>query len=146
MKPTTEPVILVPRNAEEEQESVRLLKEAGFEVIVIADPRRAISIGDGKNAFWKPKAFIVDIIIPNISSFDLVRQLTERYASAKIPVLMASPYQTAEDAMEAVNSGALAVITKPIQVSEFKEVLEKEAIKKLKKEVFAETFNINYDG
>lgn len=138
--PLEEPIVLVPKDAAAESEVSATLQQQGHKVIVCREPKKVFDIGAGKPSFWKPKMIVVDVILPTMSSFELVRQLVEKYASKKVPIVMASTYESKEDEMEASNVGAASLVKKPITAQMIQEILEKEEQKRLKGEQLIENF------
>ena len=62
----------------------------------------------------------------------MVQRLAEKYPPKEIPIIMLSQYDAPEDRAEAATSGATMLIKKPLTLQKVKDVLESDAIKKLK--------------
>lgn len=141
--PLEEPIVIVPKDPDSEAELVAELQKMGHLVQVMRDPNRALSVDSGKPGFWKPKLFIVDLILPQVSGFDMLRRLTDKFSMKKVPILLVSPYQSKEDEMEAYNCGAVAVLQKPAKAADIIALLEKEKLKKARPAVPREAFDAN---
>lgn len=138
-------LVLVPRDPSAEAASVKELEAAGFEVHVCSEPKFSLTVIEKKPKNWKPMFFIVDIILPQISGFEMVRRINEKYGEKTYPVVMAAAHTSQEDALEAHNVSAIGVIQKPLSAKTIMELIEKERTKKLKDEIGKMTFQINYE-
>lgn len=138
-------IVLVPKDPAAEAAHVKEMEAAGFEVHVCGEPKFALSVIEKKPKNWKPLFFIVEIILPQTSGFELVRRIIERYGDKNIPIVMMSQHKSKEDELEAHNAGAIAVLQKPVTSKAIKDLIEKEKMKKLKSEIGTMAFDINYE-
>lgn len=137
-------IVLVTASPESVTEFSSEVEKLGFEVTVCKEANRALNIGDYKPKNWRPNLFIVDVIIPLMSGFEITRRILEKYPDGKVPVILMSPHVSPEDSHESYESGALAVIQKPICWDSVMGVLEKVKLKKLRAEIGEAAFKIDY--
>ncbi|MCB0339483.1 MAG: response regulator [Bdellovibrionales bacterium] len=142
--PLAEPIILTLKEPEEAQQITEMLQDE-FPIVNCSEPNRVLRVGAGKPSFWKPKMFVVDMILPGFGAFDLVRKIADQFGSKKVPIVMISAYESKLDELEAYNAGATAFIVKPLTLEKVHSILEADEVKKLKGEVMQEVFDINYD-
>lgn len=90
------------------------LEESGYEAEIVYDGLSA----DKLARLYKYNLYILDIIIPGISGFDLCKKLKEY--NDNIPVLMLTALGTTDDKMLGFDAGADDYLVKPF---EFRELL-----------------------
>jgi DNA-binding response OmpR family regulator len=62
---------------------------------------------------WFPVCALVDLVLPAVSGYDVVRRLRARFTGKKIPIVIVSSLCGAEDILEAQVAGADAFVKKP---------------------------------
>ncbi|MFE3574913.1 response regulator [Lysinibacillus sp. NPDC059133] len=67
-----------------------------------------------------PDLVFMDLLMPKMSGQEAIRQLLEKYPTAKIIVLSADVQLAVRD--EVLSAGAVAFINKPINVAKLKEI------------------------
>ena len=138
-------LVIVSGTAEADSSTyIQDLKNSGYEVVTCANPNNAINIMSGKPRSWIPKMFIVDVVIPKLSGFELVRRISENKLNKDIPIIMMSQYCSHEDGIEASNAGAVTVIPKPITIADLESAFEKTQLKKIKEDIAHAAFKIDY--
>lgn len=60
-----------------------------------------------------PAVAIVDLVLPSVSGYDVVRRLRARFVGRRIPIIVVSKMSTGEDILEAQVAGADAFVRKP---------------------------------
>ena len=90
-----------------------LLEREGFDVAVEADGAKALE----RLAAVEPAAVILDIMLPNRSGFDILRDMRAG-AARDTPVLMLSAKGQAQDRSMAEELGATLFMTKPFANAE----------------------------
>jgi DNA-binding response OmpR family regulator len=90
------------------------LEESGYEAEIVYDGLSAEKLA----RLYKYNLYILDIIIPGISGFDLCKKLKEH--NENIPVLMLTALGTTDDKMLGFDAGADDYLVKPF---EFRELL-----------------------
>jgi len=91
-----------------------LLANEGFSVAVARDGDEVLmAVG-----LRKPDLIVLDIMIPGLSGFDLLRTLQADTALRDIPVVMLSARSGERDQVQAFDFGASDFIAKPFRVEE----------------------------
>jgi two-component system phosphate regulon response regulator PhoB len=85
------------------------LRRAGFEVVTAANGEQALELAVGN----KPAAFVLDIMMPNMNGYEVVRRLKEDPVTAHTPVVLLSARAGALDRDYGLRIGADAYIRKP---------------------------------
>ena len=91
-------------------ESLRfLLERAGFDVLVATDGREALDTALQE----KPDVLVLDLMLPELDGYEVLRQLRANEGSASLPVLMLTAKGQRIDRETALKCGADLFITKP---------------------------------
>ncbi len=64
---------------------------------------------------WFPTFALVDLVLPAVSGYDVIRRLRNRFDGRKIPIIVVSKMGTGEDILEAQVAGADAFVRKPFE-------------------------------
>ena len=86
-----------------------LLERAGFEVMVETDGRKAMNAALDD----QPDVLILDVMLPELDGYEVLRQLRADRRTEKLPVLMLTAKGQREDRETALACGADLFITKP---------------------------------
>ena len=86
-----------------------LLEKAGFVVSVETDGRQALQAALDN----LPDVLILDVMLPGIDGYEILRQLRADKRSSELPVLMLTAKGQREDRETALECGADLFITKP---------------------------------
>ncbi|RED14011.1 response regulator transcription factor [Pontivivens insulae] len=86
-----------------------LLGRAGFEVQTVADGALALD----KAAHVEPDVMILDVMLPNVSGFDVLRGVRANPALTSTPVMMLTAKGQSRDREQALQLGADVFVTKP---------------------------------
>jgi len=73
----------------------------------------------------KPDVILLDIMMPEISGLDILRQMRRDPALAKIPVIVVTAKSMPADIKNGMEAGASTYLTKPVGFLELKEAVEK---------------------
>jgi adenylate cyclase len=111
----TPPKILVvddtPRN-------VKLLADLltinGYEVMTAASGREAL----GQVETERPDLVLLDVVMPEMSGYDVCRQIRENPATQILPVVMVTVLEPAEERIKGLEAGADDFLTTPINQAE----------------------------
>ncbi|GAF65530.1 hypothetical protein BTS2_2428 [Bacillus sp. TS-2] len=85
-----------------------------------------IAVDNGKDALQQVSEnpdtdlVVLDIMMPNISGYEVCKKIRERYNMTELPVLMLTAAILADDIVAAFQSGANDFLHKPIDISELK--------------------------
>jgi len=72
-----------------------------------------------------PDLILMDIMMPKMNGFDVLRAIRTLGGLAKIPVVIISAKASAEDTAQALGLGATEFLTKPFRIKELQDVVER---------------------
>jgi flagellar protein FlaH len=102
--------ILVADDDAEVRKVIRaILVQQGLEVVQAGDGDDALAMASSES----PDLILLDILMPGMNGFDVLRKLKESKATQEIPVIVISGLTAADDENQAMRSGALDYVTKP---------------------------------
>lgn len=108
---------------EDEEDAAELFAEmmrvSGFRVIKTSSSAPAITLLTNE----KPDLVILDIMMPDISGLDILREMRGDPALATIPVVVVSAKGTPTDIKDGLEAGASTYLTKPVGFLELKEAV-----------------------
>lgn len=90
----------------------RLFGLRGFDVVEVADGPSALELV-ARESF---DAILLDIVMPGMNGFEVLKKIRESYSASVLPVIMVTAKVEAEDVALALELGANDYITKPIDV------------------------------
>ena len=96
-----------------------LLERAGFEVTVSTNGRHAIDAA----LAGAPDVLILDVMLPELDGYEILRQLRADRRTASLPVLMLTAKGQRQDRETALACGADLFITKPFANAEIVEAV-----------------------
>ena len=88
------------------------LEKRGFRIKTLQDGRRCLDL-IAENKF---DLILLDILMPNVSGFDLLKEIRTKYTTAELPIVMVTAKDEPEDIVEALNYGANDYLTKPVNI------------------------------
>jgi len=89
-----------------------LLRIPGVEVETVDGGERALARVKER----RPDLILLDVLMPRISGFDVLRRLKADAATASIPVIMVTALDDRDSRTLALEGGARDVITKPVDL------------------------------
>ncbi len=95
-----------------------LAHEKGFKTLVAGDGHTGLHMAD----YYHPSAIILDIKMPDLNGFDVMKRLKENPNTHHIPVHFISAYDRTADALE---MGAIGLLTKPVSTEDIEQCFEK---------------------
>jgi DNA-binding response OmpR family regulator len=109
--------ILVVEDDEHISQVLRfMLERQGYHVVHLADGRAAAShVG---SAAAVPALVLLDVMLPYVDGFEIVRLIRARADWASVPVLMLTAKNTERDTVRALDAGASDFVIKPFQPNE----------------------------
>ena len=96
----------------------RALESAGFQVLEAGDGKTAVARMEEK-----PDLVIQDLILKDITGYDLVSKLRARAQDTKVPFLALSGYMAMPDTPWDTSAGFDALLVKPIKPGELVETV-----------------------
>ena len=91
-----------------------LLERAGFEISVATDGRQALETALAA----QPSVLVLDLMLPELDGYEVLRQLRADPRGAKLPVLMLTAKGQRIDRETALECGADLFMTKPFANAE----------------------------
>jgi PAS domain S-box-containing protein len=108
-------VLVVDDNEANRYAIARMLRGAGFETSEAASGRQAIEF-----ARRGPDVIVLDVNLPDMNGFDVVRELRASDATAVVPILhLSASYMKDEDRVFGLDNGANAYLTHPVEPAVF---------------------------
>jgi diguanylate cyclase (GGDEF)-like protein len=104
-------VLIVDDDQETCEIFAAMLNTYGHQTSVLTDATKVLDY------LWKERFDVVllDLILPNISGLDLLRQLRQSFA--ELPVVVVTGYGSIENAVASMQAGAADFVTKPVEAS-----------------------------
>jgi two-component system sensor histidine kinase ChiS len=96
------------------------LRGKGYEVTTASNGDEALT----KAALEKPDLVLLDILMPEMSGFDVCTSLKKNADTARVPVIMCSVLARNEDRTKAFQVGAASYLTKPFNFEAAARVIE----------------------
>ncbi len=93
---------------------LKVLSEAGYETLMAKDGIRGLQ----RAVYVKPDLILLDIMMPEVSGFEVCKQLKQQEETRDIPVIFMSALQDTVDKLEGFELGAADYITKPFYPEE----------------------------
>jgi len=110
---------------EDEEDAAELFAEmmrvSGFRVQKTSKSTPALSMMTAE----KPDLVLLDIMMPEISGLDILRQMRRDPALAGIPVIVITAKSMPTDIKNGMEAGASMYLTKPVGFLELKEAVER---------------------
>jgi twitching motility two-component system response regulator PilH len=86
-----------------------ILQQSGFRVVTLENPEAALMFVEKEI----PDLMILDVVMPDMSGFDLCRQLRARPSLSKVPIIFCTSKDQDFDRFWAMRQGGNAYVTKP---------------------------------
>lgn len=96
------------------------LNRIGYQVLEAVDGAQALEIVEHHTI----DLMILDIMMPGMSGYEVCRRIRERFAPARLPILLLTAKNEVEDLLRGYRSGASDFLTKPFQREELRARME----------------------
>lgn len=110
---------------EDEEDAAELFAEmmrvSGFHVIKTSSSAPAFALMTEE----KPDVVLLDVMMPEISGLDILRQMRRDPALVHIPVVVVSAKSLPTDIKHGMEAGASTYLTKPVGFFDLKEAVER---------------------
>ena len=97
------------------------LKRIGHEIVVVADGKQALASVKTD----RPDLVLLDVMLPVMGGFQVLRQLQEDKNTSNIPVIMLSAKGQQHDIAAGIDKGVFDYITKPFNIPNLAERIDK---------------------
>jgi len=112
------PAVLLVDDDERMRELVRMeLEREGYDVQEAASADEGLAAIEAR----KPELILLDVMMPHVDGWEMLRRIQERYGAGAIPVLMFSGQVDEKARRQAASSGARGFIGKPFDLGELVE-------------------------
>src|SRR5713226_1335740 len=91
-----------------------LLTVKGYSVITAASGSEALALMDAE----RPDLVLLDVVMPEMSGYEVCRKIRENPATAMLPVIMVTALDPGEERVKGIEAGADDFLTKPINQAE----------------------------
>ena len=98
-----------------------MMRVSGYRVLKTSSSTPALTMMVAE----KPDVVILDIMMPEVSGLDILRQMRQDPALANIPVVVVSAKSMPADIKIGMEAGASMYLTKPVGFGELKEAIER---------------------
>jgi two-component system, chemotaxis family, response regulator PixH len=102
-------ILIVEDSPSELELMSHYLQDSGYKVIKAAGAKEAME----KAVLENPDVIVTDVVMPEISGFELCRSLKKNPITEKVPIVICSSKNLEIDRLWAMKQGANAYITKP---------------------------------
>ena len=99
-----------------------LLKQWGIDVIAAGDGREALETLEEDGQF---SLILMDLMMPELDGFEAIRKIRKNSAWSLLPVVALTARAAEEDRRQAIASGASDYLSKPVDASQLKSVLDR---------------------
>jgi diguanylate cyclase (GGDEF)-like protein/PAS domain S-box-containing protein len=110
MPTNAKPLLLVDDDPTNQDLLSRRLKRAGYTTEIAGSGHEALDV----LARREVELVLLDSMMPGLSGIDLLRQLRQRFTSARLPIIMVTAVGESERVVEALTLGANDYICKPV--------------------------------
>ena len=114
-------VLIIEDEADAAELFAEMMRVSGFRVLKTSSSTPAITL----IATEKPDIIILDIMMPEVSGLDILRQMRGDPALAGIPVVVVSAKSLPADIKNGMEAGASTYLTKPVGFLDLKEAVER---------------------
>jgi two-component system, cell cycle response regulator DivK len=90
-----------------------ILQEEGYETVTAFGAKEAFRLMEKS----KPELILLDLLMPEVSGFDFLKEVKARPNTADIPVVIVSAVGTHENIQLCKQLGAVEFFSKPIEIS-----------------------------
>jgi CheY-like chemotaxis protein len=112
-------ILIVDDNSAFRKITRKILEMSGYKVLEASDGAAAVSL-----MIEKPDLILQDLILPDITGYDLVHKLRARSDNPFLPILAFSGFLEKQDTPWDTSSGFNALLSKPVQSAELLEAVK----------------------
>ncbi|HZM25099.1 MAG TPA: response regulator [Anaerolineales bacterium] len=118
----TQKTVLIIEDEEDAADMfAEMMRVSGYRVLKTSSSTPALTM----MTIEKPDVVILDIMMPEISGLDILRQMRGDPALANIPVVVVSATSMPADIKHGMEAGASMYLTKPVGFTELREAIER---------------------
>ena len=121
MTSTTKTVLIIEDEADAAELFAEMMRVSGFRVLKTTNSAPAIAMMTAE----RPDVVILDIMMPDTSGLDILRQMRRDPELAGVPVVVVSAKSMPADIKNGMEAGASTYLTKPVGFLDLKEAVER---------------------
>ena len=121
MTPAQKTVLIIEDEEDAAELFAEMMRVSGFHVMKTSSSAPAIRMMNER----KPDVVILDIMMPDISGLDILRQMRRDPELSRIPVVVVSAKSMPADIKNGMEAGAFTYLTKPVGFLDLKEAVER---------------------
>ncbi len=121
MTSTSKTVLIIEDEEDAAELFAEMMRVSGFRVLKTPNSAPSISMMIAE----KPDVIILDIMMPEISGLDILRQMRRDPELANIPVVVVSAKSMPADIKNGMEAGASTYLTKPVGFLDLKDAVER---------------------
>jgi CheY-like chemotaxis protein len=114
-------VLIIEDEADAAELFAEMMRVSGFRVLKTSSSAPAITMMTAE----KPDVVLLDVMMPDISGLDILRQMRADPVLTNIPVVVVSAKGMPADIKNGMEAGASTYLTKPVGFLELKEAVER---------------------
>lgn len=111
------PVLVVDDDRDIREAMVEILEAAKYPVVSAGDGQEALTLLAGGLV---PGLILLDLMMPVVDGFEVLARMSKQPSFARIPVVALS---ASRDISKAINAGAVAVLSKPYELTALRDVV-----------------------
>ena len=123
-------VYVVDKDEESLTHIETMFKNQNYTVRTFSEAQRFVNFMSSNNSPLRPALIIIDTLCEGVSGFEIVRRMHERYTGNFVPIIMVTKFESAIDALEAQNAGAIRCLSKPFKFEEVVAAIETERVRR----------------
>lgn len=124
-------LLLVEDNPDDEAIVLRALSQCGIPVEVVTarsgeaalDRMRELGFVPGGDADHRLNVILVDLQMPGMNGFELIRQLRADPATRRVPIVAFTSSNQVRDVRDAYEAGASSYVQKPVECGRFQQTI-----------------------
>mgnify|MGYP006291240581 CR=1 FL=1 len=113
-------VVIVEDEPDTAEMFAEMMRLSGYQVYKSYGGVAALALIDEH----KPDAVVLDVMMPDLSGLDVLRQMRQNPEMADIPVVVASAKSLPTDIQAGLDAGASVYLTKPVTYQEFSQAVQ----------------------
>jgi CheY-like chemotaxis protein len=121
MSTSEKTVLIIEDEADAADLFAEMMRVSGFRVLKTSTSAPAITMMTAE----RPDVVLLDIMMPDISGLDILRQMRADPQLTNIPVVLVSAKGMPADIKNGMEAGASTYLTKPVGFLELKEAVER---------------------
>jgi CheY-like chemotaxis protein len=112
--PAVGPVLIVDDDPDGRETLIQFLGHYGYTTAAVATGNDALALA----CKLRPRLAIIDLGLPDLTGFELIRLLKERTATASIPIIVLSGHVFPAHRQRADQAGCDVFLAKPVETDE----------------------------